>query len=166
MSLRTSGRSAGKRPVRRHFLYKTGLCEGTTIQTQQGDLPVEYLSAGDRVMTRQGMRTVRHITSRILKDCPIQVRRDALGPNRPAQDMYLAPDQGVHLQDWRALRYFGSDQPSVPVSRLHDGERILWGEHPGDLTVYELEFSEEQIIYAEGMEVMSAPAPATPVSSA
>ena len=54
MSRRTGGRSAGKPPAARRFIYKTGLCEGTHVMTLQGSLPVEYLVGGDRVVTRNG----------------------------------------------------------------------------------------------------------------
>jgi Hint domain len=164
MSSRTTGRKTGQRPGVRRFIYKTGLCEGTNIMTTEGNLPVEYLHAGDRLITDRGLRTIRHINARALTDCPIEVRRGALGPGRPAQDMYLAPDQLVHLADWRSHRYYGADQRAVPVSRLHDGTHITWGEHPGDLLVYDLELEGEQVIFAEGMQVMSARLP-TPAAA-
>ena len=159
MSSSTGGRNAGKPPAAQRFNYKTGLCEGTQVMTLDGNLPVEYLAAGDRVVTRNGTRTLRHVARRALTDCPVLVRRSALGPGRPAADMYLAPDQGVHLRDWRARVLYGSDQPAVPVSRLRDGEHIVWGEHPSEIHVYDLEFSQAQVIYAEGVEVMSAALP-------
>ncbi len=160
MSSRTTGRKNGAKALRRQFIYKTGLCEGTRINTTAGNLPVEYLRAGDRVLTRNGAREIKHIASRPLTDCPIQIKRGALGPGRPAQDMFLAPDQGIPLPDWRAHQYYGSDQRHVPVSRLRDGELITWGEHPGELQVYDLEFATEQIIFAEGLEVIGVALPA------
>ena len=159
MSSRTGGRDAGKPPVTPRYIYKPGLCEGTQVMTLDGNLPVEYLAAGDRVVTRNGARTLRHVARRALTDCPILVRRGALGPGRPAADMYLAPDQGVHLRDWRARVLCGSDQRAVPVSRLRDGKHIVWGAQPREMRVYELEFTHQQVIYAEGVEVMSATLP-------
>ncbi len=143
----------------RTFTYKTGLCEGTSVMTSEGALPVEYLIAGDRIVTASGLRILRHVSARALRDCPIEVRRNALGPGRPAADMLLAPDQPVHLANWRSHRLYGADSVAVPVSRLHDGTHITWGEHPGELLVYDLELESAQVIYAEGMEVMSATPP-------
>ena len=160
MSSRPKQHKAAARPAVRHFIYKTGLCEGTHVMTSEGALPVEYLAAGDRIKTPKGLRTLRHVSARPLRDCPIEVRRGALGPGRPAQDMWLAPDQPVRLADWRSHKLFGADTPAVPVSRLQDGEHITWGEHPGEMLVYDLELESEQVIYAEGMEVMSAALPA------
>ena len=160
MSAVTVGRNDGQKPARRRFIYKTGLCEGTHVMTLEGNLPVEYLTAGDKVLTRQGAREIMHIAARPLTDCPVLIRRGSLGPARPAQDLYLAPDQDVHLRDWRARVIYGSDQVAVPVTRLRDGETILWGEHPGELLVYDLELAERAVIYAEGVEIMSATLPA------
>ncbi|MGR3661969.1 MAG: Hint domain-containing protein [Paracoccaceae bacterium] len=159
MSVMTPGRDAGQRSGARHFIYKTGLCEGTHVMTVEGHLPVEYLATGDRVVTRAGSSIIRHISTRRLKDCPILVKRGTFGPGKPMQDTYLAPDQNVHLRAWRSRTYYGSDQIAVPVSRLTDGDNILWGEHPGELNVYELELEGTEVIYAEGLEVMSAALP-------
>ena len=159
MSVMTKGRNVGQTPGARRFIYKTGLCEGTHVMTVEGNLPVEYLTTDDKVVTRTGSRSIRHIAVRPLKDCPILVKRGALGNGRPMRDLYLAPDQNVHLRDWRGRAYYGSDQIAVPVSRLADGQLIEWGEHPGRLNIYELELDDTEVIYAEGLEVMSAALP-------
>jgi hypothetical protein len=159
MAATSTGRTTGQKAGVRRFIYKTGLCEGTNIATREGNLPVEYLTTDDWVKTPSGIHRIRHISTRPLTDCPIEVRRDALGPGRPAHDLYLAPDQPVRLSDWRSHKLFGADRPAVPVSRLEDGQNIQWGEHPGELLVYDLELESEQVIYAEGMQVMSATLP-------
>ena len=50
----------------RHILSEappraTGLAPGTIIFTLEGALPVEYLSPGDRIITRAGMRVLRDL---------------------------------------------------------------------------------------------------------
>lgn len=40
-----------------------GLPIGTTILTLEGALPVEYLCAGDRIVTRAGMRILRQLSN-------------------------------------------------------------------------------------------------------
>ena len=159
MSAMTEGRNTVATAVRRRFPYKTGLCEGTQVMTLDVNLPVEYLCEGDMIVTRSGARALRRITAKPLKDCPILVLRSSLGPGRPARDMYLAPDQAVHLPDWRGKVLYGSDQRSVPLARLVDDDFIQWAEHPGELLVYDLEFLAQQVFYAEGLEVMSAASP-------
>lgn len=39
--------------------YEGGIALGTHVLTADGSLPVEYLQAGDRIVTRSGMRTLR-----------------------------------------------------------------------------------------------------------
>jgi len=159
MSAMTKERSVGQSPARRRYIYKTGLCEGTHVMTLDGNLPVEYLCRGDMIITREGSRPLRRISAKALKDCPILVKSGALGPGRPVHDMYLAPDQMVHQRDWCRGGRFGSDLAAIPLSRLVDGDAIQWAEHPGELLVYNLEFTSQQVIYTEGLEVMSiAPA--------
>jgi hypothetical protein len=41
--------------------YADGIALGTHVLTADGTLPVEYLEAGDRIVTRSGMRTLRGI---------------------------------------------------------------------------------------------------------
>lgn len=41
--------------------YDDGLKLGTLVLTADGILPVEYLHAGDRIITRAGMRTLREL---------------------------------------------------------------------------------------------------------
>ncbi len=40
-----------------------GLAPGTIIFTLEGALPVEYLSPGDRIITRAGMRVLRALSA-------------------------------------------------------------------------------------------------------
>jgi hypothetical protein len=79
--------------------------EGTLIRTPHGDLPVEMLKVGDLVVTSSGApRSVkwlgyREINCRAHADprsvFPIRIAADALGPNRPSQDLYLSPGHSV-----------------------------------------------------------------------
>ena len=41
--------------------YADGLAQGTLVLTADGNLPVEYLEAGDRIITRAGMRVLRSV---------------------------------------------------------------------------------------------------------
>ncbi|MBU2935504.1 MULTISPECIES: Hint domain-containing protein [Pacificibacter] len=56
-------RSARKRLRIKDILpsYEDGILRGTHVLTADGTLPVEYLEAGDRIVTRAGMRTLRRL---------------------------------------------------------------------------------------------------------
>jgi len=156
----TLGRNDGCKPFIRHTNFDIGLCKGTRIMTAEGNLPVEYLQAGDRITTQKGTAELRHVASRMVPVIrPVLVRAGVLGQHRPTRDLVLGPDQRVYLPNWRARVRFGSDQASAPVSQLIDGEFIRQTEASVKVQIYNLEFDTPQIIYAEGAEIMSATCP-------
>ena len=82
---------------------ESGLCDGTTIMTLDGEMPVEHLSVGDRVITRDsGMSVIKAIYSRDVTMQPIRIKAGSLGHTRPERDMIVAPGARIHIRDWRA----------------------------------------------------------------
>ena len=161
MSEMTKGRDDGQRPAMRRGLSESGICKGTRVLTLDGELPVEFLSAGDPIITRNGVFELRHVATRKTKVFrPVLVARNALGHKRPDRELVLAPDQPVHLRDWRARAFFGSDQAYAPVSHLIDGHYIRQSQAKVRLRVFDLEFEDQQVFYAEGVELVSALPPA------
>ncbi len=132
-----------------------GLASGTTIMTLDGELPVEHLSAGDRIITRDsGMAILREVRSREVHVASIQIKAGSLGHTRPQDDMIVGPDTLVHIRDWRAKALFGADVATVKAKRLIDGEFVSEVEAK-TMTVYELVFDKQHILYADGLEVAS-----------
>lgn len=135
---------------------ESGLCAGTTIMTMKGEVPVEHLSVGDRVITRDaGMSVVTAINAKTSKMKPIRIKAGSLGHTRPDRDMIVAPGTQLHIRDWRAEALFGAPSAMVEAHRLVDGE-FLSAQDSQDVTVYELCFDRQHIIYADGVEVVSA----------
>lgn len=133
----------------------TGFTSGTNILTLDGEIAVEFLNVGDRVVTRLGMRILRRITSTATDAAGVCVAANSLGHGRPDRDTVLAPDTLVLVRDWRAKSLFGAPVALVPVSRLVDGTYIKPTPATG-LRVFTLEFDEQYVLYADGMEVVSA----------
>jgi len=132
-----------------------GLATGTTVMTLNGETPVEQLSAGARVITRDaGMAVLRAIRSRNGVVALIRIKAGSLGHTRPQTDMVVGPDTLVHIRDWRAKALFGADVATVKAKRLIDGEFISQ-QAPTSMTVYELIFDTQHILYADGLEVAS-----------
>jgi hypothetical protein len=132
---------------------KQGIAAGTVILTLDGALPVEFLSPGDRVITREGMRIVREITVERYSGAAIRVSAGALGHDRPEQDLVLPVDTKILIRDWRAEALFGTAQAIVPISRIADGEFVS----PAtvlSMRLYKLHFDTPQIVYAEGLELI------------
>ncbi|MFZ3582357.1 Hint domain-containing protein [Loktanella sp. DJP18] len=134
----------------------SGVCAGTTIMTLDGEIPVEHLTAGTRVITRDsGMAVLRGVTSRTLRIAPIRIKAGSLGHTRPDRDMMVAPGTQIHIRDWRAEALFGSPTAMVEAQRLVDGE-FLAVQDEAEMTVYTLTFDRQHILYADGIEMASA----------
>ena len=131
---------------------------GSTILTLDGAMPVEFLSPGDRIITRdRGMAILRDLESLDVTCDTVAVMAGTLGADRPDTDVILPADQAVLLRDWRAKALFGRDQALAPVRRLVDGEFIRHaGKRP--MRLIRLGFDAPHILYVDGMELACAPA--------
>lgn len=130
-----------------------GIASGTLVLTLDGELPVEFLSAGDRIITRSGARTLRSVhVAEHTNVAMIRISASALGIERPDEDMIVASDQPIIIRDWRAKALKGSDQAVIPAHKLADGNYIR-PQTVGSLRLYTLEFDAPQIIYANGLEL-------------
>ena len=135
---------------------EAGLCAGTTIMTLDGEIPVEHLSVGDRVITRDsGMSVIKGIETRDVKMQPIRIKAGSLGHSRPDRDLIVATGARIHIRDWRAEALFGAAAATVEAHRLVDGE-FLSQQPARDVQVFDLIFDREHILYADGVEVVSA----------
>lgn len=131
----------------------TGVLECTRICTLDGIMPVDYLQPGDRIVTRAGTRkllAVSVLRRRVLD--LIRIRGSVLGHGRPDADLLLAPGQCVMIRDWRARALYGRDVAAIPAARLEDGEFVLRETH-GEVRLFTLRFAEDEVIYAEGLEL-------------
>lgn len=126
---------------------------GTAVRTLDGVIPVEYLTPGDRIITRSGSRrlTSMSVVKRKQVDL-VRIRASTLGHDRPDTDLLLAPDQLVLIRDWRALALYGAEIAAIPAARLADGEFIVIERHQV-ARLFTLRFDEDEVIYAEGMEL-------------
>jgi hypothetical protein len=124
--------------------------------TLDGEIPVEHLSVGDRIITRDaGMSIIKAIKSRDVKMQPIRIKAGSLGHTRPDRDMMVSPGTRVHIRDWRAEALFGAAAATVEASRLVDGE-FLTQLSSRDMKVFDIIFDREHILYADGVELVSA----------
>ena len=134
-----------------------GLAAGTMVLTAEGALPVEYLAAGDRVVTQSGLRAVQAVTVQTVKRAAmVLIGVDMLGVGRPDTDVLVAAGQTVLIRDWRAQAMYGRAQALIPAARLVDGQ-VIRAEALSDARLFALQFSADQVIYAGGLEFGSAP---------
>lgn len=101
---------------------------GTRITTHRGELPVEHLVAGDRVITRDnGIQTVRWIgkTQMFLQDfqaephlLPVFIRQGSLGKGLPERDMMVSPNHRILVANERTTLRFADREVLVAAKHL------------------------------------------------
>lgn len=155
MKPKTVGRATGHRPQTHPYsppAFAAGFTTGTIILSQDGEMPVEYLSVGDRVISRDcGMVRLAGLTRHTEMVRAISFAAGSLGHTRPEQDVVLPAQQQILIRDWRAPAMHGQSQTLVRADALVDGEFIR------DLglvsmTLYQLHFDRPHVIYAGGLE--------------
>ncbi|MEJ8560599.1 Hint domain-containing protein [Yoonia sp. GPGPB17] len=100
---------------------------GTAIATPNGEMPVENLKAGDRILTRDnGIQTlswvgIKRLDFAELKAAPqlrpIKISAGALGNNMPERDMLVSPSHRMLIVSHQAELYFG--QSEILVAARH-----------------------------------------------
>jgi len=134
-----------------------GLAASTVVLTADGALPVEHLGAGDRIITRSGLRLVRRVSVQAMRRAAmVRIGVDTLGVGRPDASVLVAPGQGILIRDWRAMALFGMALAMIPAMRLVDGE-LIRTEAASDVRLYGLHFDRDEVIYAGGLEIGCTP---------
>jgi hypothetical protein len=137
------------------------LTQGTMVQTQDGEIPVETLQPGDQIITRtQGFSSVLgiHKTRSLMHG--VTFTAGSLGHTQPGRDLLLPINQQVLIRDWRARAMFGQPQAVVPAFELIDDEFIR-DEGLQMLELCTLSFDRPHVIYAGGMEIATSKAAST-----
>jgi hypothetical protein len=130
-----------------------GLPAGTTVMTLDGEMPVEHLLPGDRIISRtSGMASLREVRVTEATVSTIRIMAGSLGHTRPDRDMNVGPDTLIHIRDWRAMALYGAPTALVPAERLVDGEFVAHAA-PKTQRLFTLVFDRAQVIYADGLEV-------------
>lgn len=133
----------------------TGMAAGTRIRTLDGLLPVEFLEPGDRIVTRSGARRLAAVQVRRFRCLDlIRLKASTLAHDCPDADLLLAPGQPVVIRDWRARMLYQADVAAVPAARLTDGQNVA--REIREARLYTLRFDEDEVIWAEGVELACA----------
>jgi hypothetical protein len=133
-----------------------GVALGTPILTLDGTLPVEFLTPGDRILTRGGARRLHGVDVTVVRNARvIRIAHDTLGVDRPSADILVTPDQPIFIRDWRARALCGTATAQVAAARLVDGEYIRV-ETMAEARFYTLRFDGDAVIYAGGLELSCA----------
>lgn len=155
---RVSGQDSRTGQYTPYVSVDSGLITGTKLLTLDGEIPVEILSVGDKLITRDsGVSKVLHIQRTTRKVHTIAFAAGSLGHTRPECDSLLAADQMVLVRDWRARAMFSSERALVAARALIDGEFIIdQGEQ--EHTLIQIFCDAPHILYAGGLELGTADA--------
>ena len=162
MEPQTVGRVKGKTPHASPYSpytnVDTGLIQGSLLLTLDGEMPVEFLSVGDKLITRDtGISKVVHIQRCRREVHTIALAAGSLGHTRPERDAHLAGDQMVLIRDWRARALFNSERALVAARALVD-EEFITDLGLQDTTIYQIFCDGPHILYADGLELGTADA--------
>ncbi|MEM6305373.1 MAG: Hint domain-containing protein [Pseudomonadota bacterium] len=162
MKPNTVGRADGRTSPRGAYQFyvntDTGLLHGSVVMTLEGEMPVEFVSIGDKLITRDtGISKVLHIQRATRQVHVIALAAGSLGHTRPERDAQLAGDQMVLIRDWRARALFNSDRALVAARALVDGEFIT-DQGLQEITIYQIFCDSPHILYADGLELGTADA--------
>ncbi len=123
-------------------------CRGTMILTARGEIAVEDLKIGDRLMTASGKaRPIRWIGTRSYsgrfaagnKDIlPIMIEQGALANNVPKRDLWVSPLHAMFL-----------DGVLIPASCLVNGVSIVQATRVDQVEYFHLELETHDVIVAE-----------------
>ncbi|MEL6466956.1 MAG: Hint domain-containing protein [Pseudomonadota bacterium] len=158
MKPNTVGRETGTvMPPLRIDIAHVGLVSGTLLLTADGEIPVEYLSPGDRVITRNaGMAQLTAIQTYRTTDEAVKIVAGSLGDTKPTHHVIIPAAQMVLVRDWRAMALRGASQTVIPAGCLIDDEFIT-SLGPREMTLVRLGFKAPHVVYADGLE-LSVPA--------
>lgn len=138
---------------------------GTRILTAAGEVAIETLQVGDRVLTGDhGPQPLRWVGSRRLSAAelnrqphlrPIRIRAGALGAGRPARDLTVSPQHRVLVRSRIARRMFASGEVLVPALSLLglEGVEVVTGAAP--VEYFHLLFDQHEVVFANGCETES-----------
>jgi hypothetical protein len=101
---------------------------GAMITTQRGELPIQMLEVGDRVVTRDnGMQPVRWVgkTQMFLHDfqaephlLPVLIRQGSFGRDLPERDMMVSPNHRILVANERSSLRFSEREVLVSAKHL------------------------------------------------
>lgn len=132
---------------------------GTAIATPKGEVAVETLKPGDRVLTRDnGIQTIRWAGTKRLDFAqlkaapqlrPIKIMAGALGDNMPETDMLVSPSHRMLIVSHQAELYFGQSEILVAAQHMLAMDGVAVDDQPY-ITYIHFMCDNHEIVLANG----------------
>ncbi|SDD74455.1 Hint domain-containing protein [Paracoccus isoporae] len=135
-------------------------CNGTLIETPEGQCPVEELTTGDLVITASGRPIpILWIGSRevgpddlrnLPKLRPVVISAGSLGSGTPAADLTLSPQHRVRIASAITHELTGTDEVLVPASKLIGVPGVSLRDSDEPFTYYHLLLEAHSCVLSNG----------------
>ena len=132
---------------------------GTLIATPRGEMPVESLRPGDKVVTRDnGIQEIRWVGEKALTGQelrlnshlqPVFIKRGALGNGLPEQDMMVSPNHRLLVANDRTQLYFDEHEVLVAAKHLAGTQGVHAVEAIG-VTYIHFMFDRHEVVLSNG----------------
>jgi len=136
---------------------------GTRIRTGNGDVPIENLGIGDRVLTRDdGPQEVQWSGHRRMSGArlfampdqrPIRMRAGALGVDRPDADLIVSPEHRVLVTGRAAVDLWGEHEVLIRAADLVGDSRVTVDHSLRETFYIHLMLDRHEVVWANGLEV-------------
>ncbi|MFY0632807.1 MAG: Hint domain-containing protein [Vannielia sp.] len=132
---------------------------GTQIATAEGEVAVERLKVGDRVMTRDnGLQVIRWVGRKRLSAAqlarqpelqPVLVRKGAMGQGVPERDMMVSPQHRLLVTGDTPALWFEDREVLAAAVHLVNGESICRASLE-DVTYIHILFDQHEVVLSDG----------------
>jgi Ca2+-binding RTX toxin-like protein len=132
---------------------------GTLIATPKGEVPVESLRAGDRIITRDnGIQEIRWVGQKALDYIdlaanphlkPVLIRAGSLGNGLPERDMMVSPNHRMLVANDRTALYFDEHEVLVAAKHLITSAGVQTVESLGTTYIHFM-FDRHEVVLGNG----------------
>ena len=132
---------------------------GTMIATPRGEVAVETLKAGDRILTRDnGIQTIQWVGQKRLDFMelkqapllrPIRIAAGAMGDGMPERDMLVSPTHRMLIVSHHAELYFGQSEILVSAKHMLAMEGVSVSDQPY-VTYIHMMCENHEIVLSDG----------------
>lgn len=163
--LDSSGFRVGSLNVTTNGVTIPCFARGTMIDTPRGAVPIETLSIGDHVITRDhGAQPLRWIGSKALGVTtlrlhdnlrPIRISAGALGVGTPSIDLIVSPQHRILIRSRIAQRMFGAPEVLVAAKQLLELPGVEIARDLVEVEYFHILFERHEVVIANGAEAES-----------